>query len=89
MRAAATVPAASRGWDGGKKVPGRKRHIVTDTLGLLLAACVTAADIGDRDAAAGLLMRLRRLHRDITLVWADGGYTGSLVGWCRDKLALT
>ncbi|MGO4751202.1 IS5/IS1182 family transposase, partial [Streptomyces sp. 2MCAF27] len=35
MRAAATVPAASRGWDGGKKVPGRKRHIVTDTLGLL------------------------------------------------------
>ena len=49
VRAAATVPAASRGWDGGKKVPGRKRHIVTDTLGLLLAACVTAADIGDRE----------------------------------------
>ncbi|WP_406405066.1 transposase [Streptomyces sp. NBC_00879] len=67
----------------------RKRHIVTDTLGLLLAVAVTAANIGDRDAAAGLLMRLRRLHRDITLVWADGGYTGSLVGWCRDKLALT
>jgi transposase len=32
---------------------------------------------------------MRRLHRDITLVWADGGYTGGLVGWCRDKLALT
>ncbi|WP_256258220.1 transposase [Streptomyces mirabilis] len=32
---------------------------------------------------------MRRLHRDITLVWADGGYTGSLVDWCRDKLALT
>ncbi|MQY40909.1 hypothetical protein SRB17_89420 [Streptomyces sp. RB17] len=89
VRATATVPAASRGYDGGKKVPGRKRHIVTDTLGLLLAVAVTAANIGDRDAAAGLLMRLRRLHRDITLVWADGGYTGSLVGWCRDKLALT
>ncbi|MER5218669.1 transposase, partial [Streptomyces sp. NPDC002838] len=89
VRAAATVPAASRGYDGGKKVPGRKRHIVTDTLGLLLAVAVTAANIGDRDAAAGLLIRLRRLHRDITLVWADGGYTGSLVGWCRDKLALT
>ncbi|MFG2715734.1 transposase [Streptomyces goshikiensis] len=91
MRAAATVPAASRGYDGGKKVPGRKRHIATDTLGLLLAVAVTvtAANIGDRDAAAGLPMRLRRLHRDIPLVWADGGYTGSLVGWCRDKLALT
>lgn len=72
-----------------EKVPGRKRHIVTDTLGLLLVVAVTAANVGDRDAAAGLLMRLRRLHRDITLVWADGGYTGGLVGWCRDKLALT
>lgn len=89
VRAAASVPAASRGYDGGKKVPGRKRHIVTDTLGLLLVVCVTAANIGDRDAATGLLQRLRRLHRDITLVWADGGYTGSLVDWCRDKLALT
>ena len=71
VRAAATVPATSRGYDGGKKVPGRKRHIVTDTLGLLLVVAVTAANVGDRDAAAGLLMRLRRLHRDITLVWAD------------------
>ncbi|AQW56534.1 tn5741 family transposase [Streptomyces hygroscopicus] len=79
MRAAASVPAASRGYDGGKKVPGRKRHIVTDTLGLLLAVAVTAANIGDRDAAAGLLQRLRHLRRDITLVWADGGYTGDLV----------
>ncbi|MHA5053277.1 transposase [Streptomyces sp. SD15] len=89
VRAAATVPAASRGYDGGKKVPDRKRHMVTDTLGLLLVVTVTAANIGDRDAAAGLLRRLRRLHRDLTLVRADGGYTGSLVGWCRDKLALT
>ncbi|MGP8304479.1 IS5 family transposase [Streptomyces inhibens] len=89
VRAAATVPAASCDYDGGKKVPGRKRHIVTDCLGLLLVVAVTAANIGDRDAAVGLLTRLRRLHRDITLVWADGGYTGGLVGWCRDKLALT
>ncbi|MFF0477699.1 transposase [Streptomyces sp. NPDC004284] len=89
VRAAATLPAASRGHDGGKKVPGRKRRIVTDPLGLLLAVAVTAVNIGDRDAAAGLLMRLRRLHRDITLVWADGGYPGSLVGWCRDEIALT
>ncbi|WP_328946883.1 transposase [Streptomyces sp. NBC_00250] len=89
VRAAATVPAASRGYAGGRKVPSRKRHIVTDTLGLLLALAVTAANIGDRDAAAGLPMQLRRLHRDITLLWADGGYTGSLVAWCLDQLALT
>ncbi|MFC9738465.1 transposase [Streptomyces noursei] len=88
MRVAATVPAASRGYDGDKKVPGRKRYIVTDTFGLLLAVAVTAADIGDREAAAGLLTRLRRLHGDIPLVWAGGGYTGSLIGRCRDKLAL-
>lgn len=75
VRAAATVPAASRGYDGA--------------LGLLLVVAVAAANIGDREAAAGLLTRLRRLHRDITLVWADGGYTGGLVDWCRNKLALT
>ncbi|MFB6507859.1 transposase [Streptomyces sp. NPDC002466] len=70
-------------------MPGRKRHIVTDLLGLLLTVVVTAANIGDRGAAAGLLMRLRRLRHDITLVWADGGCTGSLVGRCRDRLAPT
>ena len=73
--AAATVPAASRGFDGGKLINGRKRHIVTDCLGLLRVVAVTAANIGDREAATGLLTRLRELHRDICLVWADGGYT--------------
>ncbi|WP_373558864.1 IS5 family transposase [Streptomyces sp. Ag82_O1-15] len=89
VKAAASVPSVSRGWDGGKKVGGRKRHIVTDCLGLLLVVAVTAANVGDRDAAMGLLIRLRRLHRDICLVWADGGYTGGIVDWARAKLALT
>ncbi|MFJ3713727.1 transposase [Streptomyces sp. NPDC090053] len=89
MRASASVPVSSSGYDGGKKVPGRKRHIVTDTLGLLLVVAVTAANVGDRDAAVPLLRRLRSLHREITLVWADGGYTGGLVSWCRQELALT
>ncbi|MGW0937811.1 IS5 family transposase [Streptomyces sp. NPDC002666] len=88
VRAAAAVPASSSGYDGGKKVPGRKRHIVTDTLGLLLAVAVTAANVGDRDAAVPLLQHLRSLHREITLVWANGGYTGGLVPWCRQKLGL-
>ncbi|MCX5165423.1 IS5 family transposase [Streptomyces sp. NBC_00264] len=89
VKASASVPTASSGYDGGKKVPGRKRHIVTDTLGLLLVVAVTAANMGDRDAAVPLLERLRSLHREITLVWADGGYTGGLVSWCRQELALT
>lgn len=62
---------------------------MTDCLGLLLVVAVSAANVGDRDAAVGLLQRLRRLHRDICLVWADGGYTGGLAGWCRQKLAFT
>ncbi|MFD7258789.1 transposase [Streptomyces sp. NPDC059874] len=61
VRAAATVPAASRGYDGGKKVPGRKRHIVTDTLGLLLTVAVTPANTGDREAAVDLLPRRARI----------------------------
>ncbi|WP_251023408.1 transposase [Streptomyces sp. ISL-10] len=47
VRAAATVPASSRGYAGGKKVPGRKRHIVTDCLGLLLVVAVTAGGRSD------------------------------------------
>ncbi|WTU95740.1 IS5 family transposase [Streptomyces sp. NBC_00045] len=89
VKAAASVPAASRGYDGGKRVNGRKRHVITDCLGLILVVAVTAANIGDREAALPLMARLRNLHRDITLVWADSGYTGGLIDWCREKLALT
>ncbi|MGW1752352.1 IS5 family transposase [Streptomyces sp. NPDC002092] len=89
VKASASVPSASRGFDGGKLVNGRKRHVVTDCLGLLLVVAVTAANVGDREAAVGLLTRLRELHRDFCLVWADGGYTGALIDWAREKLALT
>ncbi|WP_030267184.1 IS5 family transposase [Streptomyces sp. NRRL B-24484] len=92
VKGAASVPAASRGFDGGKKVNGRKRHIVVDTLGLLLAVMVTAASVTDREAGRTLLERLReRRHWRISLVWADGGYTGCLVDLARDvlRIALT
>ncbi|WP_435191453.1 IS5 family transposase [Streptomyces sp. bgisy126] len=91
VRAAASVLAASRGFDGGKKVNGRKRHIVVDTLGLLLTVMVTAASVTDRDAGQTLLARLRERHWRIARVWADGGYTGRLVDLARDvwRVALT
>lgn len=79
VRAAASVPRATSGYDGGKKVPGRKRHIVVDSLGLLPAVMVTAASVTDREAARTLLARLRERFWRLTLVWADGGYTGRLV----------
>ncbi|MET9619016.1 IS5 family transposase, partial [Kitasatospora indigofera] len=88
VKGAASVPAATRGFDGGKKVNGRKRHIVVDTLGLLLAVIVTAASVTDRDAGRTLLARLRERHWRITLVWADGGCTGRLVDLTRDILAI-
>ncbi|MFJ5157383.1 transposase [Streptomyces sp. NPDC088353] len=62
---------------------------MVDCLGLVLAVAVTAANVQDRDAAVPLLERLRRRYFSIRLVWADGGYAGSLVGWTRDKLRLT
>ncbi|MFB7329693.1 IS5 family transposase [Streptomyces sp. NPDC056190] len=88
VRADAVVGADSRGFDGGKQINGRKRHVVVDTLGLLLAVMVTAADIGDRAAAQVLLARVADAHHRLALVWADGGYTGSLVEHCLAALAL-
>jgi transposase len=88
VRAADTVARASRGWDAGKKVNGRKRPLAVDTLGLLLVVMVTAACVQDRDAGRALLWRLRARHRGIRLVWADGGYAGKLVAWAAAVLGL-
>ncbi|QTI90870.1 IS5 family transposase [Streptomyces sp. AgN23] len=91
VKAAASVPAATRGFDGGKKVNGRKRHVVVDTLGLLLTVMVTAASVTDRNAGHSLLARLRHRHWRVRRVWADGGYTGPLVDVARSvwQIALT
>ncbi|MGW4825888.1 IS5 family transposase [Streptomyces sp. NPDC004227] len=88
VKADAVVGADSRGFDGGKLVNGRKRHVVVDTLGLLLGVMVTAADVGDRTAAQVLLAQVADAHHRLALIWADGGYTGSLVEHCLARLAL-
>ncbi|WP_308378363.1 IS5 family transposase [Streptomyces sp. ISL-87] len=88
VKADAVVGADSRGFDGGKQINGRKRHVVVDTLGLLLAVTVTAADTGDRTAAQVLLAQVAGTHHRLNLVWADGGYTGSLVEHCLAALAV-
>ncbi|MFJ4188206.1 transposase [Kitasatospora sp. NPDC089509] len=61
---------------------------MVDTLGLLLAVVVTAADVGDRTAAQVLLAQVADAHHLLALIWADGGYTGSLVEHCLTALAL-
>jgi transposase len=88
VKAAETVGAASRGYDAGKKINGRKRHIAVDTLGLLLCILVTAASVQDRDGAKPLLELLAASFRRIRLVWADGGYAGKLVVWATEHFRL-
>lgn len=86
VRAAATVSRASRGFDAGKKVNGRKRHIAVDTLGLLLVVLVTAANVQDRDGGHRLLTLLRERLSTVVHVWADAAYAGRLVIWARHTL---
>jgi putative transposase len=64
------------GYDAGKEVKGRKRHIVTDTLGLLLFALVHGADVQDRDGAPGLLNAIRFRFPWLRHIFADGGHAG-------------
>jgi transposase len=89
VRAAETVGKDSRGYDAGKKINGRKRHLVVDTRGLPLLVMVTPASLTDRDAAKELLFRLRLMHPEITIVWADSAYAGKLVTWAKKYLNLT
>ena len=71
-----TESGGPRGYDAGKKIKGRKRHIVTDTLGNLVGLLVHAADIQDRDGAAKVLATIRQLYPWLRHIFADGGYAG-------------
>lgn len=71
-----TEAGGPRGYDAGKRIKGRKRHVLTDTNGLLVAAIVHAADIQDRDGAPALLASVRTLFPWLRHVFADGGYAG-------------
>lgn len=89
VRAAETVGIGSRGYDAGKKINGRKRHIAVDTMGLLLCVIVTGASVQDRDGARPLLEKLAASCRRVRLIFADGGYAGKLVAWAAETLHLT
>ena len=78
-----TESGGVRGYDAGKKVAGRKRHLLVDTLGLILLAKVHAADVQDRDGARLLLAALATRFGWLRCLWADGGYAGALVAWVR------
>jgi putative transposase len=78
-----------RGFDGGKKVSGRKRNLIVDTLGLLVLAKVTAANVQDVHAGKQIFQDLlKRPHLRVRLlaIFADGGYRGELVDWVKVNL---
>ena len=70
-----------KGYDAGKKVSGRKRHIVTDTMGLILAIVIHSADIQDRDGAKLVLKELQHKYPRLKKILADGEYKGALIEW--------
>jgi putative transposase len=84
-----TEAGGERGYDAGKKIKGRKRHIVTDTVGNLLEVVVHAADIQDRDGAKLVLDKLTEATKSrLQKIWADGGYRGQLIDWVQDHLEI-
>lgn len=80
-----TAIPGERGYDAGKKVNGRKRHILVDTLGLLLTVMVTTASMQDREGARLLLNRLPGSCKKLRKIWVDGGYSGRLVEWAAER----
>ena len=75
-----------RGYDAGKKVMGRKRHLLVDTDGLILKVRVHAADVQDRDGAALVLDQIDQPLASLEHLWADGGYAGEkLRAWIRQR----
>jgi transposase len=73
-------------WDAGKKIKGRKRHILTDTIGLPVGMIVHPADIQDRDGAPSLLARVRSSFPWLRHVFADGGYAGEKLQGALENL---
>jgi putative transposase len=84
-----TEVGGERGYDAGKQVKGRKRHILVDTEGNLIDVVVTPASVQDRDGARLLFLKLPVLLITFLLkVWADGAYRGQLIDWLRQQFAI-
>jgi putative transposase len=74
------------GYDKGKGVKGRKRHLLVDTLGLILALVVTAASVSDPAGARLLFQRWGGHCKKLRCIWVDGTYRGTLLEWVKTRL---
>lgn len=82
-----TALPSSRGFDAGKKIMGRKRHLLVDTLGLMIAVCVTTACIQDRDGLKKLLRAFGLHRKKLRKIWVDGGYRGQIIEWVKERFS--
>jgi len=83
-----TEQGGPRGFDGHKKVNGRKRHLLVDTNGLLLEVVVHPADVSDREGGKRLLERVAGKAPRLEHIWADQGYTGGFQRWAEHRLGV-
>ncbi len=84
-----TENGGARGYDGGKKMSGRKRHLLVDTTGLVVGVAVHEANVADRDGARLLLGKVGEGLPRMGRVWADRGYNGTLKDWMKERLGWT
>jgi putative transposase len=83
-----TEEGEERGFDAGKKVKGKKRHVVVDVLGMVLAVVVTSASVQDRDGAWPALREMKDEHPTVGKVWVDSAYGGKLVDGVREEMGI-
>ena len=83
------VGGEQRGYDGGKKVRGRKRHLLVDTEGLVLRVKVHSAKVPDQDGIKLLLKAARQRLPRLSHLWVDAGYQGSGKEWVEQELGLS
>ncbi len=75
-----------KSYDGGKKVKGRRRHVLVDTQGLLLKVTVQAANVSDREGSKVLLLALTGMFVRLRHLFVDGDYKGKWVTWVKETL---
>ncbi len=82
------VTSEDKGFDAGKKIKGIKRHIIVDTLGMVLAVVIQSASVQDRDGAVDVVNKLCESWKKVVKIFADGGYRGQLINIIKAKFKI-
>ncbi len=82
------ISSEDKGFDAGKKIKGIKRHIIVDTMGLVLAVVIQSASIQDRDGAVEVVNKLCESWKKVVKIFADGGYRGQLINTIKTKFKI-